>query len=261
MGSDGLRWMMPCPSSNKKSCELRVLYINHSTKEATLQCPCAVCSPEWNARPCVTLGSLFGEDDPRFLDEDSNPLIPSQDLTRVGEPCWRLGDLFNEDRTDRLEPEEESVIPAQDVGLDIFDDMPGFALTRNHLTLTTHDPPLLASTPEPQSHAAVGPSDLGLPPSRTTSVSTKSLFSMFVSHTVTRSPRSPDDSQIYYLREVLEAFVGLVLSVLLVVVYECVSIYIYIKDLPRAPLFLSKLVLLVLLGVGLRILKSNFGLV
>ena len=139
--------------------------------------------------------------------------------------------------------------------------MPGFALASNHSPLTTQDPPLVASTPEPQSLAAAGPSDLGLATSHTASVSTESFFSLFVSHTVTVSPRSPDDSQILSLREVMKAFVGLILPMLLVIVYECVSIYIYIKDLPRPPPFFLKLVLLVLLAVGLQTLKRDFGLV
>lgn len=70
-----------------------------------------------------------------------------------------------------------------------------------------------------------------------------------------------DDPRLLSLRELAEALVGLVLSTLLVIVYECVSAYMYIKDLPPPPPFLLKLVLLVLLAVGLLILKRNFGLV
>ena len=254
--------MKKCPSENRqRKCELRVLYINHVTEETTLHCPCATCSPDWKGVPCSTLGSLFGEDEPGSLEEIGDHLIPTQDFARVGKPCWRLGDLFDEHRTDSPELEDDSVIPDQDVGLSIFDDMPGFALARNHLASTAQDPPLAASTPKPQSLAIARPSDLCLPTSRTTAVSMKSFFSLFVCHTVTRSTRSTDDPQLLSLREVTEAFVGLVLSVLLVIVYECVSIYIYVKDLPRPPPFLSKLVSLVLLAVGMRILKGTFGLV
>ncbi len=240
---------------------MRVLYINHVTGEATLHCPCTTCSPDWKGVPCNTLGSLFGEDEPGSLEEIGDHLIPAQDFARVGKPCWRLGDLFNEHRTDSPELEDDSVIPDQDVGLSIFDDMPGFALARIHLASTTQDPLLVASPPKPQSRAASGPSALSFPISRTPAVSIKSFFSLFVSHTVTRSTRSTDDPQLLSLREVTEACVGLVLSVLLIIVYECVSIYIYVKELPRPPPFLSKLALLVLLAVGLRILKGTFGLV
>ena len=62
-------------------------------------------------------------------------------------------------------------------------------------------------------------------------------------------------------REMIEAFVGLAVSVLLVIVYECVGIYTYIKTIPHPLPLLSKLVLLVLLAVGQRTLKGNFGLV
>lgn len=261
MTFDGFRTRKACPSAKVQKCRVRVLYINHITGEATLHCPCAICSPDQQGLPCSTLSLLFGEAEDGLLEEHSDPLIPAQDLTRVGTPCWRLGDLFDEDRTESPELGDDPVIPAQDVGLDIFDDMPGFALARNHVAPTTaQDPPLVATTPEPQSRSTM-PSDSGSLFSFTTNVSMESFLSLFVSYTVTRSTRSTDDQRLLSMREVIEAFVGLALSVLLVIVYECVSIYIYIKTLPSPPPFLSKLILLVLLAVGLRSLKANFGLV
>lgn len=259
--SDGFRYCMPCPSrGNLQMCKLRVLYINHITGEATLNCPCAACSPAWNRVPCLTLGLLFGDDEPGLPEQNIDPLIPAQDLTKVGNRCWRLGDLFNEDREEGLDLEDDTVIPAQDVGLHIFDDMPGFALARNHIASTAQDTPLVARTPKSHSPAAV-PSDLGLPTSRHTAISMESLFSSFVSYTVTRSTRSMDGPRLLSFGELTEAFVGLVLSTLLVIVYECLSAYTYIKDLPPPPPFLPKLVVLVLLALGLRTLIRNFGLV
>lgn len=259
LDSDGFATVMPCPSRKSQRCRLRVLYINHITGEATLNCPCATCSPDWNGVPCTTLRSLFGENAPGLLEPNIHPLIPAQDLTKVGNPCWRLGDLFNEDREESLDLEGETLIPAQDVELHIFDDMPGFALARNHLALTAHNTPLVTRNPKSHSPAAV-PADLGLPTSRTTAISMRSLLSSFVYYTVTGSTPSMDDPRLLCLRELAEALVGLVLSTLLVIVYECVSAYMYIKDLPPPPPFLLKLVLLVLLAVGLLILKRNFGL-
>ena len=54
----------------------------------------------------------------------------------------------------------------------------------------------------------------------------------------------------------MEAFVGLVLSVLLVIVYECVSKYIS-RTYHAHRLLFPKLVLLVLLAVELRIWKKQ----
>lgn len=60
----------------------------------------------------------------------------------------------------------------------------------------------------------------------------------------------------------MEALGGLVLSVLLVVVYECVGVYVYLEKLPPPPRFLWRLgvlVLLVVLVVGLRVLTGSLG--
>ena len=270
LSSDGFRYQAPCPLRNGQQCRLRVLYINHITEEVTLHCPCTTCSPDWKGVPCVTLGSLFIEDEPRLVEENDDPLIPAQDLTRVAGPCWRLGDLFNDDRTEHLENEDDSIIPAQDVGLHIFDDMPGFALAKNHRPSATHEVPLVANTPVSQPLTAEE-SDLNSPDSRTTAVSLQkpptkavsiqSFFSLLVSYIVTRSSPITDTPRPILLREVMEIAVGLSLSVLLVIIYECISIYTYIKDLPRPPPSLLKLVSLVLLALGLRALKGNFGLV
>ena len=263
MTLNGSRVPKLCPSGDGQNCELRALYINHITGETTLRCPCATCSPDWNGLPCTTLKLLFGENEDGLLEEHSDPLIPAQDLTRVGNPCWRLGDLFNEDRTESLELEDDPVIPAQNVGLHIFDDMPGFAVARNHLAPTTaQDPNPVACAPEPEPESLIArPSESGFRTSLTTNVSKRSFLSFFVSHTVTRSTRSADDRRLLSLREVIEAIFGLAVSMLLITVYESVNIYTYMKTLPPPPPFLSKLVLLVLLAVGLRILKGNFGLV
>ena len=192
VNSDGLRIAKRRPSGKSRSCSLRVLYINHMTGEATLHCPCETCSPEWKGVPCNTLGMLFGEDEPVLLEENGDPLIPAQDLTRVGKPCWRLGDLFDEVGTESLELDDDPIIPAQDVGLHIFDDMHGFAIARNHLDLTAQDPPLVARISEPQS-VAVTPPYPGLQTSPSIVVSKTSFFSFFVPHTIKRSTYSTHD--------------------------------------------------------------------
>lgn len=270
LSSDGSRYQAPCPLRNGQQCRLRVLYINHITDEVTLHCPCTTCSPDWKGVPSVTLGSLFNEDEPRLVEENDDPLIPAQDLTRVGGPCWHLGDLFNDDGTESFEYEDNPVIPAQDVGLHIFDDMPGFALAKNHRPSATQEVPLTANTPEPQPLMAEE-SNVGSLGSRTTAlslqkpptkaVSIQSFFSLSVSYIVTRSSPITDTPRPVSLHDVMEISVGLSLSVLLVIIYECISIYTYIKDLPRPPPFLLKLVSLVLVALGLRALKGNFGLV
>lgn len=151
IGSDGKLRIKPCPLGKWQRCRFRILYINYITGESTLHCPCATCCSDWRGVPCVTLASLFGEVEPTHSKEAtvSDPLIPTQDLTRVGTPCWRLGDLFDERTTGSPDLDDDPVIPAQDVGLDIFDDMPGFALAGNHLDLEKRDlsPALTARAP------------------------------------------------------------------------------------------------------------------
>lgn len=286
LSSDGLRCRVLCPIGNGQYCRLRVLYINYVTEEVTLKCPCATCSPDWKGVPCVTLGSLFDEDDHGPVEENDDPLIPAQDLTRVGEPCWRLGDLFNDDKTESFEYEDDSIIPAQDdsiipakgVGLHIFDDMPGFALAKNHRPSARQEVPFASNAPK---HLSLGAeqSNLGQPDSRATAalspksptkatskpptkaMSIHTLLSLFVSYIVTRSTHFTDTPRPISVHEVMEIFIGLSLSIFLVIIYECISIYTYLKDLPRPPPFLSKLVLLVLVVLGVRALKGNFGLV
>lgn len=97
LGSDGGRYRKACSLGDRQQCRLRVLYIDHITEEATLHCPCGTCSPDWRWGPCNTLGLLYGEDEPGLLEENGDPVIPAQGLTRVGNPCPRLGDPYNED--------------------------------------------------------------------------------------------------------------------------------------------------------------------
>lgn len=91
---------------------------------------------------------LFGEEEPGASDGQSDPLIPAQDLTRVGIPCWHLGDLFGEREIEGLELQDDPLIPAQDIGLDIFDDMPGFALAENQF-MEQDDAPLVSTAQNP----------------------------------------------------------------------------------------------------------------
>ena len=268
--SNGLRYNVDCPLWNGHGCRLRVLYINHITGEAALHCPCATCSPGWKGVPCLTLGSLFGEHELHLVEEIDDPLISAQDLTRVGEPCWRLRDLFNDDGTESFEYEDDPVIPAQDLGHYIFDDMPGFALAKNHRPSATQEVPFTANIPKSHSLTAED-LDLGSPVSPATAVSSQkppntavsiqTLLSLLVSYIVTRSTPFTGIPRPVSLHEVMEVSLGLSLSVLLVIIYECISIYTYIKEIPRPPSFLSKLVVLVLVVLGLRALKGNFGLV
>ena len=280
LDSDGVRRRKHCPLGNVRPCRLRILYINHVTGESTLRCPCTTCCPDRKGNPCLTLASLFGEDKPALSGEatSSDPLIPVQDLTRVGKPCWRLGDLFDEHTTESLDLDDDPIIPAQDVGLDIFDDMPGFALARNHLDLTARDPPLISKAQDPplspttpkdtpsSSPASTCTSRIhprqrdwtfkNILPSLTTTTATtrfsrKSLRSFLTSsYTDTaQSPPSTDDHPRLSSSSVsdMTAVVGgLILSVLLVVVYECVDIYVYLKSLPAPPRFLCRVVGLVI---------------
>ena len=271
LDSDGFRRRKYCPGRKRQNCRLRILYINHTTGESTLHCPCATCSPYWKGVPCLTLSTLFGEDEPGASDGQSDPLIPAQDSTRVGIPCWRLGDLFGEHTTEGLELEDDPVIPAQDVGLDIFDDIPGFALAKNHLMgqdlprrPTKQDPPLAASA------SVTDLNQLQQDHRRTlkgvlTSLTTVYPFSWLLSYAAVLSTGSADDSPFLSLGEAVEALGGLVLAVLLVVVHECVGVYVYVEKLPPPPRFLRRLGVLVLLVVvvvvGLRVLMGILGLV
>ena len=279
LGSDGERRAKRCRLTKYENCRLRILYINHTTGESTLHCPCATCSPDWKGVPCLSLGMLFGEDEPGAPDGKSDPLIPAQDLTRVGTPCWRLGGLFGEHGIEGLELEDDPIIPAQDVGLDIFDDMPGFALAENHImepnpslvltaqnparTSTKQGPPLATSASTTNvSHLQQGRRSLGV----LTSLTTRYPFSFLASYTAALSTRSAADSRFLSLGEGTEALGGLVLSVFLVIVHECVGVYLYVKKLPPPPRFLWRLAVLVVVVVvvvivGVRIFKGDFGVV
>lgn len=270
VGSDGGRWEKYCPSGDERVCNVRILYINHITGESTLRCPCATCCPDRKGVPCLTLASLFGEDEPVLSKEatSDDPLIPVQDLTRVGKPCWRLGNLFDEHTLEDPDLDDDPVIPAQDVGLDIFDDMPGFALARNHLDPTKRQPspalrkrdsPTVSTPKDSPSYVDIGKPRRGdwtikhllsLLTTTTTRFSKSSFHALLPSSsyplittttTATTTPSTlPMDN--HGPRRFSEAFAGFILSTLLVVVYECIDIYIYIKTLPPPPRFLCRLV-------------------
>ena len=300
LDAEGIRRAEPCPLGTGRNCRLRILYINHVTGESTLHCPCASCSPDWKGVPCLTLGSLFGDEQPDFSEEAYDSPVPAQDLTRVGKPCWRLGSLFDEPTMEDLELDEDPVIPAQDVGLSIFDDMPGFALARNHIdprawgtspVLTPLDPPLETTPEDPPFTASTGvrPSHLrqNVWTSKrvlaslvnlwqgpwtfksvltslitTTLVSIKSCRSFFASHIATTKSTLPvEDQHLLSVGDKVTAFAGLLLSVLLVVAYECVGVYVYVKRLPPPPRFLSRVGMLVLMAVGLWVFIRFVGLV
>lgn len=316
IGADGIRWQKYCPSRDKQNCRLRILYINHITGESTVRCPCATCCPDWRGVPCVTLASLFGEVEPTHSEEapGSDPMIPAQDLTRAGKPCWRLGDLFEEDTLESLDLDDDPVIPAQDVGLDIFDDMPGFALARNHLdpmkrtpspALTKWDSPTVSTPKIPSSHDSTCMNSNHLPRRRWTfqdvlafltelrqgqwsfndilsfftslrqrpwtlkhllslllttaaRFSTPSLDSLLPSScrliTVNTTPSTPF-SERFSTTDIIVPLAGFILSTLLVILYECIDIYIYLKTLPPPPRFLCRLGALgglgILVGVGI----------
>ena len=297
LGADGVRRRKPCLLEPYRGCRLRILYINHVTGESTLHCPCASCSPDWKGVPCLTLGSLFGDEQSDFWEEARDGPVPAQDLTRIGKPCWRLGSLFDEPTIEDLELDEDPVIPAQDVGLSIFDDMPGFALARNHidpgawhtslvstpldspLGKTPEEPPMTASTCVSPSHLRQGEwtfkgvlatlvdlwqgtwtfKSVLTSLSTTTLVSMKSCHSIFDSGIATKSRLPMDDQHLRSVSDKMIAFAGLLLSVLLVIAYECVGVYVYMKQLPPPPRFLSRLGMLVLMAVGLRILMRLLG--
>ena len=290
--NDGTRRVKPCPSEPWRQCRLRILYINHFTGESTLHCPCASCSPGWRGVPCLTLGSLFGDEQPDFWEEARDSPVPAQDLTRVGKPCCRLGCLFDEPTTEDLELDKDPVIPAQDVGLSIFNDMRGFALARKHidsrrawgppLEIRPKGPPLTASTRASPSHLRQnvwtfkgvlaslvnlwqGPwtfKSVLTSLITTTLVSIKSRHSFFASHIATTKSTLPMEHQhLLSVSDKVTAFAGLLLSVLLVVAYECVGVYVYVKRLPPPPRFLSRVGMLVLMAVGLWVFMGVMGLV
>lgn len=223
---------------------------------------------------------LFGEDKPGASEEQSDPLIPAQDLTRVGKPCWHLGDLFGERGIEGLQLEDDPVIPAQDVGLDIFDDMPGFALADNQFMEQDDTPLVFAAQTRPRipteqdPSLAASASVMNVSPLRRerpgledllASLTTRYPVPSLLSYTAALSTCSAEDSPFYSLGEGMEALGGLLLSVLLVVVYECVGVYVYLKKLPPPPprfsWRLGVLVLLVVVVVGLRVWTGSLGLV
>lgn len=197
----------------------------------------------------------------------------------MGIPCWHLGDLFGELGIEGLELEDDPVIPAQDVGLDIFDDMPGFALAENHFTeqddtplvFTAQNPPRIPTKQDLS--LAASASVMNVSPLRRerpglrdllASLTTRYRFPSLLSYIAALSTCSADDSPFYSLGEGMEALGGLVLSVLLVVVHECVGVYVYLEKLPPPRRFLWRLgvlVLFVVVVVGLRVLTGSLGLV
>lgn len=289
IGSDGKRRIKPCPLGKWHRCRFRILYINHITGESTLHCPCATCCPDWRGVPCVTLESLFGEVEPTHSEEatGNDPLIQTQDLTRVRKPCWRLGNLFDERTTGSPDLDDDPVIPAWDVGLDIFDNMSGFALARNHLDLEKRIPsPALTARarsavtmPEnPPARDSTCTNSNHMPrhhwtfnnilsflttltnqrqrswtfenllsslttTTTTTPSSIPSLYSLLPSSypcittttTTTTTSTPPSSMDNHGPRRCSEAVGGFIPSTLLVVVYECMDTYIYIKNFPPPP--------------------------
>ena len=198
-----------------------------------------------------------------------------------------------------LELDEDPVIPAQDVGLSIFDDMPGFALARNHihtkawdtslvstpldspLETTPEEPPMTVRTCVSPSHLRQGEwtfkgilatvvelrqgtwtfkSVLTSLITTTTTVSIKSCQSFFASHVASKSTLPMVNQYPFSVSDQMIAFAGLLLSVLLVVIYECVGVYVYVKQLPPPPRLLSRLGMLALMAVGSWISMRILGL-
>ena len=99
----------------------------------------------------------------------------------------------------------------------------------------------------------------------TTLVSMKSrqsfLGSQIATTTTTKATLPMDDQHLLSLTDTMIAFAGLLLSALLVVAYECVGVYVYMKQLPPPPRFLSTLGMLVLMAVGMRVSMRVLGLV
>ena len=218
-GSDGLCYINLCPLFGK--CLLRVFYINHSTGERSGQCPCAACFRESQGTPCLSLRGLFKDDELDGAGTEDATLIPEQDLDDLSEFLYGVpgfGLVSSNDALDAQDPkrfEEKS------------SDTEALSVETGYQTIEEDTDP------------------------KTTSSLSHTVLSLFLSRTTLSSDPSQHNLPVSGT-EVLEVLTALFLSFTLIMTYEGLSIYRYIKELPSPPPFLWKVVATGLVAVSLK---------
>ena len=195
-----------------------------------MQCPGTVCRQEVGSPPSPSLEDLLGEGKLRRLPREleDNLIKPNQDI---------------------------------DVSLGYFEDLPGFELITIHLASESDNEGVLSDKALSISHGTgcrpVEPPALRIIPYTGNSL-LGAIFSIILASLVSRTSTSSAPSLVpprVSLGELLEVFVTLIMSLFLLIIYECFGIYLYVKELPKPPPFLWKSIVAALLVLGLKYLR------